>query len=240
MGAVFFSGCFIRTMKMQTQRTLLWRQPWVSLHPGESSGCSPRSLRKNGFGADTSRELFHKTLWKFAQSETDWANKLTLCWMMVRKIKVCLFKTVLTKFCENSTCSFLPRNGEMRWQGGGGDGDRNSLFFVRDYSNFSLKQSNENISSKHCQIVAHLDYFPLEVSPLFKWEKKQKRTFGNFPSHDAQHFVLILNQHLPRNISNCHLTLTVFQNKYIISTTVEIVIELIWVLRVCTDVLYNN
>lgn len=41
-------------------------------------------------------------------------------------------------------------------------------FFVINYSNFSLKQSNKNISPKHCQIVACFDYFPLEVITLFK------------------------------------------------------------------------
>lgn len=144
MGPVFFPSCFIWTTKMHTWRTQLWRQPWFSLHPSESLGCSPGSLWKNGFRDDTSCELFQKPLWIFVQSETDRANKLTSCWMKVRKIRVFSFKIVLTKFCENSTCSFLSRNGEMRWQGWGGNRHRNSAFFfcVIDYSNFSPKQSN--------------------------------------------------------------------------------------------------
>lgn len=113
--------------------------------------------------------------------ETEQANKFTSCCMTIGKMQVFSFKIVLTKFCGNTTCSFLPKHVEMQWQSWEGERDRGQGllgflfgwlfglgFFVINYSNFSLKQSNKNISPKHCQIVACFDYFPLEVITLFK------------------------------------------------------------------------
>jgi len=100
--------------------------------------------------------------------------------MTVRKIKVFLFKIVLTKFCENSTCSFLPRNKEMWWLGWGRVRDRNSDYFCYRLFWFSLKQCFGEVFLLLCQIVAHFDYMPLEFSTLFKSEKKQKMDLWGF------------------------------------------------------------
>lgn len=86
----------------------------------------------------------------------------SLCWITVRKIRLFSFKTVLTSSSvKTAPVASYPGRGKCggRAEEGIGKFRFNFFFFVIDYFNFSLKQSNEDICQKHCHIVAHFYYF---------------------------------------------------------------------------------